>query len=193
MTLLFLLTLNVLLQRNTPLFLFTSLTLNAFLTIWCSGQTALFLSDLAKTALAYLPTALSVASRPPFSFQQARYAHVFPLSLRHPARSLLVSAAPTSLPFLFSFPTILLSLCPHHPVLSFMFPFTTISVRNCFLSSPVLSDYNGSPDIRFFWTTTRLISWPDGKHYLFPQQCLVVALFLSPVSTFLGLEAYCLI
>ena len=59
--------------------LFTSLTLNALLTIWCSGQTALFFSRLAKTALAYLPTALSVASRPPFSFQQAQYAQVFPL------------------------------------------------------------------------------------------------------------------
>ena len=59
--------------------LFTSLTLNALLAIWCSGQTALFLFLLAKTALAYLPTALSVASRPPFSFQQAQYAQVFPL------------------------------------------------------------------------------------------------------------------
>ena len=47
--------------------------------IWCSGQTALFLSLLAKTALVYLPTALSVASRPPFSFQQVQYAQVFPL------------------------------------------------------------------------------------------------------------------
>ena len=59
--------------------LFTSLTLNALLTIWCSGQTDLFLSLLAKTGLAYLPTALSVASRPPFFFQQAQYAQVFPL------------------------------------------------------------------------------------------------------------------
>ena len=33
--------------------LFTSLTLNALFTIWCSGQTALFLSLLAKTAVAY--------------------------------------------------------------------------------------------------------------------------------------------
>ena len=48
--------------------LFTSLTLNALLTIWCSRQTILFLSFLVKTALAYLPTALSVASRSPFSF-----------------------------------------------------------------------------------------------------------------------------
>ena len=59
--------------------LFTSLTLNALLTIWCSGQTALFLSLLAKTALAYLPTAFPVASRPPFSFHHAQYAQVFSL------------------------------------------------------------------------------------------------------------------
>ena len=59
--------------------LFTSLTLNTLLMIWCSGQTALFLSLLAKTGLAYLPTALSVALRPSFSFQQAQHAQVFPL------------------------------------------------------------------------------------------------------------------
>ena len=57
----------------------TSLTLNALLMVWCSGQTALFLSLLAKTALAHLPAALPVALRPPFSFQQAQYAQVFPL------------------------------------------------------------------------------------------------------------------
>ena len=60
--------------------LFTSLTLNALLTIWCSEQTALFLSLLANTALSYLPTALAVALRPPFSFRQAQYAQVFPLN-----------------------------------------------------------------------------------------------------------------
>ena len=47
--------------------------------IWYSGQTALFLFLLAKPALAYLPTALSVAPRPLFPFQQAQYAQVFPL------------------------------------------------------------------------------------------------------------------
>ena len=36
---------------------------------WCSGQ----------TALAFLPTALSVALRPLFPFRQAQYAQVFPL------------------------------------------------------------------------------------------------------------------
>ena len=45
---------------------FISLTLNALLTVWCSGQTAQFLSLLAKAALAYSPTALSEELRPPF-------------------------------------------------------------------------------------------------------------------------------
>ena len=75
------------------------------------------------------------------------------------------------------------------------FLFTLISGRNCFLSSPVLSDYNGSPDTRFSRATNRLMSWPDGERYLFPLQSLVV--FSSdlsyPLSSFLGLEAYCLI
>ena len=46
------------------------------LMIWYSGQTALFLFLLAKTASAYLPTALSVASRPLFPFRQAQYVQV---------------------------------------------------------------------------------------------------------------------
>ena len=46
-----------------------SLTLILFqLTIWCFGQTALFVFLLARAALAFLPTALSVALRPLFSF-----------------------------------------------------------------------------------------------------------------------------
>ena len=49
--------------------------------IWYSGLTALFLFLLARAALAYLPTALSVAMRPLFSFRQAQYAQVFPLKL----------------------------------------------------------------------------------------------------------------
>ena len=37
------------------------------------------------------------------------------------------------------------------------------SCRNCFLSPPVLSGYNESPDIRFSRGTKRLMSWPDGE------------------------------
>ena len=52
-----------------------SLTLTlSLLTIWYFGQTALFLFLLTKTALAYLPTALSVSLRPLFPIQQAQYA-----------------------------------------------------------------------------------------------------------------------
>ena len=47
-----------------------TLTLSS-LTIWYSGQTALFLLLLAKAAPAYLPTAFSVALRPLSPFQQA--------------------------------------------------------------------------------------------------------------------------
>ena len=66
-----------------PLFLAKgrlSLTLAlSHLTIWCSGQTALFLFLLAKAALAYLPTADFVALRPLFPLWQAQYVQVFPL------------------------------------------------------------------------------------------------------------------
>ena len=49
------------------------------LTIWCSGQTALFLFLMARAAAAFLPTALSVALRPLFPFRQAQYVQVFRL------------------------------------------------------------------------------------------------------------------
>ena len=70
-------------SRPGPLFLakvrlLLILTLS-YITTWYSGQTARFLFLLAKAALAYLPTALSVALRPLFPFQQAQYAQVFPL------------------------------------------------------------------------------------------------------------------
>ena len=58
-----------------PLFL-TKMQLSTLcrLTILCFGQTARFLSLLAKAAMAYLPTALSVALRPLFLFLLAQYA-----------------------------------------------------------------------------------------------------------------------
>ena len=49
------------------------------------------------------------------------------------------------------------------------------------LSPPVLSGYNGSPDIHFSRGTTRLINWPDGERYLRPLQYLAAS--LSLVST----------
>ena len=67
--------------------------------------------------------------------------------------------------------------------------------RNCLLSPPVLSGYNGSPDTRFSGKTTWLISWPDGERYLRPPQSFVVShpYFSYPLLYFLGLEVCCLI
>ena len=47
--------------------------------IWYSGLTALFLFLLTRAAPAFLPTALSVALRPLFPFQQAQFVQVFQL------------------------------------------------------------------------------------------------------------------
>ena len=57
------------------------------------------------------------------------------------------------------------------------------SGRNCPSSPPVLSGYNGSPDTRFSWGTTQLMSLPHGERCLRPPQSLVVSLLLSLVST----------
>ena len=55
-----------------------TLTLSHF-TIWCFGLRALFLYLLAKAALAYLLTALSLTPRPLFPSHQAQYLEVSPL------------------------------------------------------------------------------------------------------------------
>ena len=47
------------------------------LMIWYFGQTALFLFFLSRVAPAFLPTALSVALRPLFPFQQAQCSQSF--------------------------------------------------------------------------------------------------------------------
>ena len=80
--------------------------------------------------------------------------------------TLILSSPPYPLLHLFSY----LKLCGR-------------SGRNCLLSPPVLSDYNGSPDTRFFWGMMQLMSWPDGERYLRPPQSLVVSLLLSLKST----------
>ena len=78
----------------------------------------------------------------------------FRWSLRHSASSLLVSEAPTGLPFLFSSPHLWLLFCPRHFVFSFIFSFTSNSLAD--LAGAVFSlllfyqATNGSPDTRFF-------------------------------------------
>ena len=100
---------------------------------------------------------------------------------------MLVSAAPTSLPFLFSYYLTIVLSSPSCPLLhlSCYLKLCGKSGRNCLLSPPVLSDYNGSPDTRFSRGTTRLMSWPDGERCLRPPQSPVVSLLLSLVFTLL--------
>ena len=86
---------------------------------------------------------------------------------------------------LFSYYLTLILFSPLCPLLhlSFYLKFFGGSGRNCLLSPPVLSGYNGSPDTRFSRGTTRLMSWRDGERYLHPLQSLVVPFILSVVST----------
>ena len=156
----------------------------SLLTIWYSGLAALFLFLLARAAPAYLPTGLSMALRPLFSFQQAQYAPVF---LLKPAPFYTLSAGlgsnnkSATSPVLSSYLTLALS-SPLCPLLHFSL-YLKLSGRNCLLSPPVLSGYNGSPDTRFSRETTWLMSWPNGERYLCSPQSLVVSLLLSLVST----------
>ena len=155
------------------------------LMIWYSGQTALFL--LAKAAPAFLPTAFSVALRPLFPFRQAQFAPVFPLKPA-PFCTLFAGLGSTikSAIFLlfFSYLTLVLS-SPPCPLLhlSCYLKLCGRSGRNCPLSPPVLSGYNGSPDTRFSRGTTRLVSLPDGERCLRLPQSHVVSLPLPLVST----------
>ena len=154
------------------------------LMIWYSGLTAVFL--LARAAPAFLPTALSVALRPLFPFRQAQFAQVFPLK---PAPFCtpfagLGSTNKSAISLLFSnYLTLVLSSppCPLLHLSSYLKLCGRFS-RNCLLS-PVLSGYNGSPDIRFSRGTTRLTSLPEGQRYLRPPQSLVVSLLRSLEST----------
>ena len=159
----------------------------SLLMMWYSGLTALFPYLLAKAAVAYLPIALSVALRPLFPFRQAQYAQVFPLKPA-PLCTLFAGLGSTNKSatsiFSSSYLTLVMSL-PLCPLLHLLFylKLSGRSGRNYLLFPSVLSGYNGSPDIRFYRETTRLMSWPDGECYLHPLQSLVVSFFLSLVST----------
>ena len=159
------------------------------LMIWYSGQTALFLFVLEKADPAYLLTALTVALRPVFPFQQAQYVQVFPMK---PASFCtlfagLGSTIKSAISLFFSFYLTLVLSSPLCPLLHLSsYPkLGGRSGRNCLLSRPVLLGYNGFPDTRFSRATTRLMSLPDEVRYLRPPPSLVVSLLLSLVSTLL--------
>ena len=134
-----------------------TLTLS-LLMIWYSGQTTLFLFLLARAAPAFLPTALSVALRPLFPFRQARFVPVFPLKPA-PFCTLFAGLSNTikSAIFLLFFSRLTLVLSSPPCSLLHLFCYLKLcgrSGRNCLLSPPVLSGYNGSPDTRFSRGTT---------------------------------------
>ena len=155
---------------------------------------ALFLLLLAKTTPAHLPTALSVALRPRFPFQQAQFVQVFPLKPT-PFYTLFAGLGSTNKSatfLLFFFYLILVLSSPLCPLLhlSFYLNFCGRSGRNCLLSPPVLLNYNWSPDIRFSRGTTQL----SRRGALLALFAILCSTYLSyPLSSFLGLEAYCLI
>ena len=159
------------------------------LMIWHSGLTALFLFLLAKVAPAFLPTALFVALRPLFPFRQAQYVQVFSLKPA-PFCTLFAGLGSTSESAIFPLFSCYLTLVLSSPPCPLLHLSSSLKLcgrigRNCLLSPPGLSDYNGSPDIRFSQGTTRLMSWPDGERYLRPLQSLVVSLLLSIISILL--------
>ena len=160
-----------------------SLTLTlSHLRIWCYGQTALFLFFLANAALAYLPTALSVALRPLFPFQQAQHPQVFPLKPA-PFSKLFAGLGSTN-----KFATSLFLLSDSRSALAtLIFPFISslwqiwqeLSTLSCSIRLQRVLDTCFSRE------TTRLMSWPNGEHYSCRHQSPVVSLLLSLVSTLL--------
>ena len=138
-----------------------TLTLSPIM-IWCFGQTAMFLFLLVKAAPAFLPTALSVALRPLFPFQQAQYAQDFPLKPA-PFYTLFAGLGSTNksaISLLFSYYLTLVLSSPPCPLLhhSSYLKLSGRFGRNCLLSPPVLSGYNGSLGTHFSQETTWLMS-----------------------------------
>ena len=120
----------------------------------------------------FLSIARFVALKPLIPFRQAQYVQVFLLKPT-PFCTLFVGLGSTNKSAMF-----LLFFSYLTPVQSSYLKLCSRSGRNCLLS-PVLSDYNGSPDTRFSRGTTQLMSWPDGVRYLRPMQSPVVSLLLS--------------
>ena len=131
------------------------------LLVWTDGSVPFLFGKGSSDVLA------NCSMGPLFPFQQAQYAQV---SLLKPAPfcKLFAGLGSTNRSaislFFSSYLTLALSSPPYSLLhLSFYLNF---SGRNCLLSPPVLSGYNGSPDPRFSQGMTQLMSWPYMKCYL---------------------------
>ena len=133
-----------------------------------------------------------------FVFGRPSMLKFFRWSLRHSARLLLVSAAPTSLPFLFSFPIIWLSFCSRHPVLSLIFPLISNSVADLAGTVFSLLFYQATMGPRTLISTGKRRGWWAGQTgsaiCALRNPLYSLSSYISyPFSSYLGLEAYCLI
>ena len=100
-------------------------------------------------------------------FQQAQYAQVFLLKLA-PFCTLFagLGSINKSAIFLLFSSYLILVLSSSSCSLLHLSCYFNLSGRNCLLSPPVLSGYNGSLDTCFFRETAQLMSWPDRERDL---------------------------
>ena len=153
-----------------------TLTLSPFM-IWYSGQTALFLLLLARAAPAYLPSALSVASKSLFPFQQAQYAQVF---LPKPAPFCTLF---TSLGSIIKSATSLVLLSDSRSFLTSIFPSTPNSLAGTVFSMRL----QGVPGHSF-------LPGNDAADELARRGALLVRFAISwSLSSYLELESYFLV
>ena len=96
-----------------------------------------------------------------FLFSRPSMLKFFRWSLGHSVRSLLVSAAPTALPLLFSPPPLWLSFCPRHLVRFSIFPFTSDSLAGTVFS--LLRIYQATMGPQTFVSPGERRSWWAGQ------------------------------
>ena len=122
-------------------------------TIWCFGQTALFLFPFGKGVFGILANCFVRGTEATLS----QYVQVFLLKPA-PFCALFAGLGSTneSATSLLSDSRSVLNTLSSPP--SFLLPQSLWKIWQE-LSSPVLSGCNRSQDIRFFWGTTRLMSW----------------------------------
>ena len=171
-------------SRSDPPLSFVKVRLSPTLTLpphdlvlWTDGSFSLGKGGsgvLANCSLCVTEATLSFSAGSVFPLKPAPFCTLFAGlgSTNKSAISLLFSSCLTLV--LFSPPCPLLRL-------SFYLKLCGRSGRDRLLS-PVLTNYNGSPDTRFSRGTTRLMSLPDRERYLRPSQSPVVSLLLSLVS-----------